>query len=393
MGLETLNSDSLPDALNEDWPSGTDPKSEGDDHLRNIKLALKNFYNKVKLGTSDLPEGALPVVLGGALVDSGLRYSGSFLRFLGGVRAANYQHRMPGEARINMFPMTAINEENDARTFEISVQSPGPVVLNANDGSLNSGPIDYAYNANQDLVIQQIDLKSAVALAAVRITLYNEFDEVEYQSATDAALKNGLGFSLQAGGTTQVLLTNWLPVAANANLRVKFDRYDADTDSITTSGFQFYGSTIGGEFVPYMVVVARIFTYNTLARLSDIKFDKTYTDRHAPISVNLTTFVQISQVNVTFPAAGKYLIKAFYHMENPSQGEYAFSIQANGNTVDGSIETTNTTGNSSQMKVVVSDYDVVTPGAVSLTLLARCISNGDSFNNTKVYWEIQKTDD
>ena len=39
MGLETGNT--IND-LNENWPLGTDPKSQGDDHIRLIKSVLKN---------------------------------------------------------------------------------------------------------------------------------------------------------------------------------------------------------------------------------------------------------------------------------------------------------------------------------------------------------------
>lgn len=33
--------------LNENWPDGLDPRSQGDDHLRNIKKALKNTFPNV----------------------------------------------------------------------------------------------------------------------------------------------------------------------------------------------------------------------------------------------------------------------------------------------------------------------------------------------------------
>lgn len=44
MGLETITPSSQPDELNNQWPAGADPKNQGDDHIRNIKTVLKNFY-------------------------------------------------------------------------------------------------------------------------------------------------------------------------------------------------------------------------------------------------------------------------------------------------------------------------------------------------------------
>lgn len=42
MGFESGN-DTI-NALREDWPTGTDPRSKGDDHLRLLKRTLKNQF-------------------------------------------------------------------------------------------------------------------------------------------------------------------------------------------------------------------------------------------------------------------------------------------------------------------------------------------------------------
>ena len=60
MGLET-QFDNLDD-LNSDWPLGTDPKSEGDNHLRGIKLALKGNITGDGTGTQ-LKVGARATLL------------------------------------------------------------------------------------------------------------------------------------------------------------------------------------------------------------------------------------------------------------------------------------------------------------------------------------------
>lgn len=44
MGLETIPTDAKPDTLNNSWPLTGDAKKEGDNHIRNIKTVLKNFY-------------------------------------------------------------------------------------------------------------------------------------------------------------------------------------------------------------------------------------------------------------------------------------------------------------------------------------------------------------
>lgn len=45
MTVETITLGSLPSELNSALPAGGDPKQEGDDHIRNIKITLKNFYS------------------------------------------------------------------------------------------------------------------------------------------------------------------------------------------------------------------------------------------------------------------------------------------------------------------------------------------------------------
>lgn len=44
MGLENITPDAQPDQLVDTWPTTKDPKNQGDDHIRNIKLTLKNFF-------------------------------------------------------------------------------------------------------------------------------------------------------------------------------------------------------------------------------------------------------------------------------------------------------------------------------------------------------------
>lgn len=45
MSVEPITLGSLPNELDSALPAGGDPKAEGDDHIRNIKITLKNFYN------------------------------------------------------------------------------------------------------------------------------------------------------------------------------------------------------------------------------------------------------------------------------------------------------------------------------------------------------------
>lgn len=45
MSVELITLGSLPNELDSALPAGGDPKAEGDDHIRNIKITLKNFYS------------------------------------------------------------------------------------------------------------------------------------------------------------------------------------------------------------------------------------------------------------------------------------------------------------------------------------------------------------
>lgn len=42
MPVETIGADDGVDALNEQWPNGSEPVKQGDDHIRNVKKAVKN---------------------------------------------------------------------------------------------------------------------------------------------------------------------------------------------------------------------------------------------------------------------------------------------------------------------------------------------------------------
>lgn len=45
MSVEPITLGSLPNELDSALPAGGDPKAEGDDHIRNVKITLKNFYS------------------------------------------------------------------------------------------------------------------------------------------------------------------------------------------------------------------------------------------------------------------------------------------------------------------------------------------------------------
>jgi hypothetical protein len=68
MALETLTGSTYINALNSSWPLGSDPRSQGDDHLRGIKNVLKNSFPSVSgpvtrthtsLSTGSVPLGSI----------------------------------------------------------------------------------------------------------------------------------------------------------------------------------------------------------------------------------------------------------------------------------------------------------------------------------------------
>lgn len=74
MGLETSDPNSRPDVLNAAWPLANDPLNRGDDHLRLLKVVLKNFHTDIwedELTRENVKKEIIPPAVNSAVAGSG----------------------------------------------------------------------------------------------------------------------------------------------------------------------------------------------------------------------------------------------------------------------------------------------------------------------------------
>lgn len=81
MTVEAINVGSLPDELDASLPAFDDVKKEGDDHIRNIKICLINFYSEFSSLTIDTRLAALEALTASATVYDAARLGGQLPAF------------------------------------------------------------------------------------------------------------------------------------------------------------------------------------------------------------------------------------------------------------------------------------------------------------------------
>lgn len=253
MPLEAgIDKDSTPSDLDKLWPLSNDPKSEGDDHLRNIKQVLQNFYTKLKVG--NFPAGTIPAMFGEFGDESGLVVREGGLRAITPMIVESlFTHDgvNGNDAPVPYSPLGSDAPLTHYRTAAVTDVDTQPL-----DTEVAGAPIAFEYVPPEDFFSTSLTFRGNALVTNVRITV-KETDvngEVIFRSATDEELRNGGGFTLNATGDTVVNLPQlWQKIAIRTEF-VTLERYDSITDTIIATGIPLKGVTILGDFVPYVVL-------------------------------------------------------------------------------------------------------------------------------------------
>ena len=307
MGLETgINESSTPEDLNEDWPLGEDPKSQGDDHIRNVKLVLQNFYAAVLgEGGGTLTDGAIPVHFGTTFEDSGLRIEGGTLISDIPFTSANFSLLDAFSSAQSLVPEATFDSSGDLGTFTPVMEPLVASVAQPLDTETSSSPIAFPLLQVTNTLTPAFRLKGAGTLVEhvrIKFQANDSLGAVLFSSATDAEIREGGGFTINPTGLSTFTFTTGIIAEAGNTYWVTYDRYDVGTDSIVNTGIPLKGTTIGGFFVPYFETDAHIFAYEKLILESEIVGNTAFSEESLVLQtvVNLAT-EQIA--TLTIPSA------------------------------------------------------------------------------------------
>lgn len=290
MAIEVIVPPALPDQLNPLWPLANDLKSEGDDHIRNTKETLKNFYEKVNF--AGLPAGSIPVYIGGKFFDSGLfSYQGqaTVLRpfvspmFIQGMGLNTTRYQMIGVEMAD----TAVK-----RPESPTVEALTEVVIQADDSNVNTVPLLWTFTQLASAWVKGVVVRATVAVSGVRITLRqtNASGPILFQTASDAELIAGGGATLSAFGDSTILFPQKIEVFAGAVMHVTIDRYDMGTQTFVQTGISLRGQTISGQFVPYQRSQRQNLTRRPLVIGSDLPV-RSYQMNNADVALSTVAAV------------------------------------------------------------------------------------------------------
>lgn len=251
MPLEVVVPPVLPDQLNPLWPLSGDVKSEGDDHIRNTKTALTNFYSKVNF--NGLPSGAIPVYLGGQFYASGLQFDQGQAATLRPFVAPQFIQALG--LNTSKYQLIGVDMSDTAvkRPESPTADALSELVVQPDDSTVNTLPLIWTFVQPGGAWVKAIIVRATVSVSNVRVTLRQNdgTGPIVYQTASDAELKAGGGAAFSSSGDSTVLFPQKLEVFAGATLHVTVDRFDAVSQTFTTAGIFVKGQTISGQFVPY----------------------------------------------------------------------------------------------------------------------------------------------
>lgn len=251
MPLEVVIPPVLPDQLNPLWPLLNDLKSEGDDHIRNTKAALQNFYTKVNF--AGLPAGSIPVYIGGKFFASGLQFDSGQAAVLRPFMAPMLIQGLG--LNPTKYQLIGIDMADTAvkRPESPTVEALSEIVVQADDTTVNTLPLIWTFVQPSAAWVKAIIVRSTVSVSGVRVTLRQTDGSgpIVYQTASDAELIAGGGAAFNAVGDSTITFPQKLEVFAGGTIHVTIDRYDSLTSTFTTAGITLKGQTISGQFVPY----------------------------------------------------------------------------------------------------------------------------------------------
>lgn len=302
MPLETgITDSSTPDDLNKDWPLGSDPKSEGDDHIRNTKHVLKNFFDAMNF--AELPAGTVPAIFGGELGESGtiVKQGGWDV-----IVAAEFRMAFQRDPATNTpSPVTFTPVGGNSRPFSFKTEDAATIILQPVDTETSTAPIAFPFTVTTNVFIKTFTFRGAALVNNCRVTV-RETDingRLIATTATNQELKTGGGFTIAGTGDTIINLPQLWSFFLGDPVFIILDRYDATTDTIVTSGITAKGATIEGDFIPYFERNGHIFVREEIAHLIDVQqeVDDDFSASDVTIAATATVLVR-SLTTAVLPA-------------------------------------------------------------------------------------------
>ena len=328
MGLEIIPADGTPDLLNKNWPLGTDPKSEGDDHIRNVKTVLQNFYSNS--GLTRLPAGTIPAVAGNELIDVGIQLAGGQIQFDVPVTLASAVIQGLGNSFQALPPLAPIDQGAGARTVTRVVEAEEMLDIQLVDSQIASSPIGFTYTYMQNVMITELTFRgSGDQIDNVRITL-RENDaagQIVFQSATDDLLRLAGGATILAVGDSVFPVSVPTVIEGGRTFFITLDRFDTLTGEIVNTGLNLRGGTIGLEFVPYLVEKVLPWSFKEMALLEDLVVDVDDVvayDVSSQLFSNAATLVLPSQQATL--TAGTFLVTGEVDVVGADGGSYLMEV-------------------------------------------------------------------
>lgn len=333
MPLEPTVPPVLPDQLNPLWPLSGDLKSEGDDHIRNTKAALSNFYQKVHFDA--LPEGAVPAYVGGQFWDSGLMFLGGQATTLKPFVAP--MHVQAKGLNVASYELIGVSLRDTATKRPETPTSGGLVELNiqTDETEINTGPIMWSFTQDSDAWVKGIVFKGAAAVNQVRVTLRESTvsGQILYQSASDPELIAGGGTSIAASGESQLLFPQKLEVFTGNVIHVTVERYDTLLGEIVTTGISLKGKTLTGVFIPYQRSIRQAITRRPVVVKSDLPYLALL--MNSTSQAIATTDVNVGSFSFTNgEPTGGFLVDVSVFLKDIANATISMKVRINGVVVD-----------------------------------------------------------
>lgn len=292
MPLETnIGTSSLPDELNPEWPLGSDAKSEGDDHIRNVKRTLLNFFNNMNY--DNLPNGSIPATFNGVRDPSGMVVKGGGIDVSVPIdmEAAFVRDLVAGD---KFAPVVFSPIGTNSRPFHVKTSELGPIDGQNIDTENSTIPDGVTVPVFTPMLTSTLVLRGAQEADRVRIVI-RENDangRILIKTATEQELAAGGGVLLNSTGDTVFNLEQfWISVPGDV-VHITIERYDAVLGQMTTAGILLKGATIDGTFIPYFNRTG--YRYELVPLREDTKFrieDNTTRAIGSPtVLVSTTTF-------------------------------------------------------------------------------------------------------
>ena len=329
--------------LNEEWPLGSDPKSEGDDHIRNLKIALKAFWDAV--GLTDLPNGALPVVFNQRMVDAGLGFVTDGIVFNRRLVAPYFLQAGGFDAQTRFLVGM---EMTDGENPRLKIPATGAVTTNEVQplfDTINTNPIAFSIYQLDDVWLKGFSVRGAgtqIPYCRWNIKRGGADGVLVYQSVPDELLKAGGGFTIQPTGLTSIDTDLKIPLSSGDTLYTYLDRWDPDSQAIVTSGIFLRGTVISGNFVPYLSTQRQEVTYHEVVRRNDLPVRSVQAD-HTQQTVSAATVVGSFSYNRPQYDADDLVIRAEVQLDSTANTTYQVEI-LQGTTVIGTAKLSTAVG-------------------------------------------------